>query len=142
MASDPHGRYVFDTNTLVSAFLFPESAPGQALATVLARGLVLASLETSAELAAVLGRSKFDRYLSAKRREELAAATVVASELIDVTSTIRECRDSKDDKFLELAVDGRAHAIVTGDSDLLALHPWRDIKILTSKSVLAYIAEV
>jgi uncharacterized protein len=41
------------------------------------------------------------------------------------------CRDSKDDKFVELAVAGHATYIVTGDSDLLALDPFRGIQILS-----------
>jgi putative PIN family toxin of toxin-antitoxin system len=112
------------------------------LAAILADGRLIASLETATELAAVLRRSKFDRYLTAKRREELAAATIAASEMIEVTSSIRECRDLGDDKFLELALDGNAEAIVTGDSDLLALHPWRGIKILTPHAALAFFASI
>ena len=38
---------------------------------------------------------------------------------------------SEDDKFLELAVNGQADLIVTGDADLLALNPFRDIPIVT-----------
>jgi predicted nucleic acid-binding protein len=36
-----------------------------------------------------------------------------------------------DDKFLEVALNGRPDVIVTGDADLLALHPWREITILS-----------
>lgn len=35
----------------------------------------------------------------------------------------------KDDKFLEVALNGRAEVIITGDADLLAMHPWRGIEI-------------
>ncbi len=48
-------------------------------------------------------------------------------------NAIRACRDPKDDKFLEVAVHGRADAIVTGDEDLLVLHPLRGIAILTPR---------
>lgn len=41
------------------------------------------------------------------------------------------CRASKDDKFLELAVNGWAGSIVNGDADLFALDPFRGIPILT-----------
>jgi len=41
-----------------------------------------------------------------------------------------------DDKLLELAVDGRADLIVTGDLDLLELHPFRGIAILTPNDYL------
>jgi len=47
------------------------------------------------------------------------------------------CRDPKDNKFLELAVAGEATHIVTGDSDLLVLNPFRDIAVLTPSEFLA-----
>ena len=50
---------------------------------------------------------------------------------IEVSRVVRECRDPKDDKFLEVALNGKADLIVTGGADLLALHPWRDIAILS-----------
>jgi len=55
---------------------------------------------------------------------------------VPVFTTIRVCRDPRDDKFLELAVDGRADLILTGDSDLLTLHPFRGIAILTPAQYL------
>jgi len=49
---------------------------------------------------------------------------------------IRECRDPKDDKFLEAAVNGRAGIVVSGDGDLLHMHPFRGISILTPSDYL------
>ena len=46
------------------------------------------------------------------------------------------CRDPKDDKFLDLAVSGQATHLVTGDPDLLALHPFRGIDIVTARAFL------
>lgn len=70
------GRFVLDTNTLVSAFLFSESAPGKCLDFALSHGQLLMSLDLATELADGLRREKFDRYLSRKRREELLAGTI------------------------------------------------------------------
>jgi predicted nucleic acid-binding protein len=56
--------------------------------------------------------------------------------LVDVTERVAACRDPKDDKFLELAVSGRASCIVSGDKDLLALHPFRGIAILNPAAFL------
>lgn len=123
------GRCVLDTNTLVSAFLFPNSNPGIVLTTVLERGTLLMSLETAEELASVLRREKFDRYLTRKGREELLAAAICESELVEVHSIIEECRDSSDNKILATAVDGNATTIISGDADLLVLNPYRDIQI-------------
>jgi putative PIN family toxin of toxin-antitoxin system len=61
-----------------------------------------------------------------------------AAKLVPIVSTIRACRDEDDNKFLDLAVDGRADLIVTGDDDLLALHPFRGIRILTPQQFLAF----
>lgn len=54
-----------------------------------------------------------------------------------ITHAVRACRDPKDDKFLELAVNGRADLIVTGDRDLLDLNPFRDIPIIAPAEYLA-----
>ena len=56
--------------------------------------------------------------------------------VVDPTETIHECRDPKDDKILELAVTAHASHIVTGDSDLLVLDPFREIKIVTAEEFL------
>jgi hypothetical protein len=49
---------------------------------------------------------------------------------------IKECRDEKDNNFLELAVSGNSDFIITGDNDLLVLNPFRNIQIITPKSFL------
>ena len=49
---------------------------------------------------------------------------------------MRDCRDPKDDKFLEVALNGRADLIVTGDADLLRMNAWRDIEILSPADYL------
>jgi putative PIN family toxin of toxin-antitoxin system len=57
-------------------------------------------------------------------------------EFVHIPSPIRACRDPRDDKFLELAVHGRADILITGDADLLALHPFQGIAILTPAAFL------
>ena len=58
------------------------------------------------------------------------AALIRDSALEDVVERIVVCRDPKDDHVLELAVNGQATCVVSGDNDLLTLHPFRDIPIL------------
>jgi predicted nucleic acid-binding protein len=41
------------------------------------------------------------------------------------------CRDAKDNKVLELALAAKASVIVASDADLLVLHPFRGIAIVT-----------
>jgi len=140
MISDAPDRIVIDTNSLVSAYLFPHSIPGQVLDVVLAKHRLLMSIEVATELTDVMRREKFDRFLSRRRREELVAGTIRESEFVETSSDITACRDAADNKFLELAVDGQASTMVTGDTDLLALHPFRGIQILTARDFLAQYA--
>lgn len=130
------GRYVLDTNVVVSGILFPDSVPSQALRKA-QTGEVLASDSTKMELIAVLDRSRFDRYLQATLRRELVSEFVGKCEPVSIHFPIRACRDPRDDKFLEVAVHGRADLIITGDADLIALHPFHGIEILTPASFLA-----
>lgn len=129
-------RFVFDTNTVISAALFRRSIPRQALDKALSIGSLLASEATTIELMAVFLRDKFDRYLQREKRELFLAYLLRQMILIDITQTVQASRDSKDDKFLDVAVNGQASVIVTGDSDLLVLHPFHSISILTPKEFL------
>jgi predicted nucleic acid-binding protein len=61
--------------------------------------------------------------------------------LVDIAEEVRLCRDPKDDKFLELVVSGRASSMVTGDQDLLVLHPFRGVPILTPAQFLAALSQ-
>jgi putative PIN family toxin of toxin-antitoxin system len=123
-------RCVFDTNVLVSALLLPDSKPRHALELALQKGKVLLSFATLAELYEVLGRKKFLRYIDEEDIRSFLAALTREAQWVEVEVRIAACRDPKDDKFLELAVSGSASHIVTGDADLLALHPFRGIEIL------------
>ena len=64
-------RFVFDTNVLISAFLFSQSKPCQALARSQDIGVLRFSSAAFSELEEVLYRPKFDRYLTGERRQEL-----------------------------------------------------------------------
>ena len=129
-------RFVFDTSVLVSAVLIENSHSAQAFRKARQAGEILLSLPTAEELNAVMGREKFNRYVTAEDRERFVAALIQAARLIEIAEHIAACRDPKDDKFLELAVCGHAACIVTGDEDLLALHPFREIRILTAAQFL------
>jgi putative PIN family toxin of toxin-antitoxin system len=133
-------RCVFDTNATVSALLFEQSVPGRAFHTVLDRGRILLSQATIVELSEVLGRTKFDRYVSREDRDLFLVMLLHDAEMVEVTEGIRECRDPDDDKFLELAVAGGASCVITGDADLLCLHPFRDIPILAPGPFLEFLA--
>jgi putative PIN family toxin of toxin-antitoxin system len=127
---------VFDTNVLVSALLFDRSTPAQAFFVALNVGEILVSADTIAELNDVLGREKFTQYVSEEERTRFLQSLLHEARLVEIREEIRACRDPKDDKFLELAVNGEADCIVSGDEDLLSLDPFRGIPILTPDKFL------
>lgn len=130
-------RLVLDTNLLVSAALIDHSVSRQAFNKARGEGTLLASQATFRELTSVLARPKFQKYVSETDRLRFVSLYRQAVEMIDVQEEIQACRDPRDDKFLELAVSGRAKAIITGDKDLLVLHPFRGIAILHLKDYLS-----
>lgn len=130
------GRAVVDTNILVSRLLFPRSTPGRAVRKVLGEGRLLASNATLTELADVLARPKLDPYISVVDRQTFLQQLARFVEMVPIIHMVRACRDPRDDMFLELALNGNADVIVTGDRDLLALNPFRGIGILTPAQYL------
>lgn len=46
--------------------------------------------------------------------------------------SIQDCRDSKDNFLLDLAVEANVDYLITGDKDLLELNPFRNIEIITA----------
>ena len=132
-------RCVFGTNTVVSATLFRGSVPERALSLALRIAAVLMSRELAGELNDVLSRPRFDRYADRENREEFLQDLVRQAESVEVTERVRACRDPKDDKILELAVNGRANYIVTSDDDLLDLNPFRGIAIVRPAEFLTIV---
>lgn len=71
-------------------------------------------------------------HISIEERQDFLRLLVRIAEPVTVSRGVRVCRDPKDDKFLEVAVNGRADLIVSGDDDLLVLDPFRGIPIVTA----------
>jgi putative PIN family toxin of toxin-antitoxin system len=129
-------RCVFDTNVIVSAALLAGSIPRQAFDKALDEGAILLSTPVLLELAEVLSRRKLNKYVLEEERMRFLVALLKETELIAVTETVTDCRDAKDNKFLELAISGKADYIVSGDNDLLVLNPFRGIPVLTPREFL------
>lgn len=129
--------FVFDTNILISAALFPSSINRQALDKALEFGKLAISKNTTDELLEVIFRKKFDKYFLNNEERLLFISKVEAnSRLFSPEISINECRDAKDNKFLELAISAEAACILSGDKDLLVMHPFRGIPILNSNKFL------
>ncbi len=129
-------RFIFDTNVIVSALLLKQSMARQAFDKARSTGDILLSVSTLEELSSVLQREKFNKYLSEEERLLFLTALVHEAELVEITETIGDCRDPKDNKFLEQAVSGQADCIVSGDEDLTSLHPFRHIPVLSPREFL------
>ena len=132
-------RVIFDTNVLVSRLLAAkESPPARAVRLVIeGAGAHLFSEATFQELGDVLSRAKFDPYLSREKRLHFLSEMRELSEFVTIDRTFSLCRDPRDNKFLDLAVCGNANYLVTGDEDLLTLHPFEGVSILSPVSFLA-----
>jgi uncharacterized protein len=128
---------VVDTNVLISRLLVPESISGRAVRSAVDGGQLLVSAATLEELAEVVGRAKFDPYLSIAERQEFIRLLGRVVEMVPIVRVVRACRDARDDKFLEVAVNGRADLMITGDRDLLALDPFMGIAIVSPAAYLA-----
>ncbi len=123
-------RFVIDTNVLVSSILIANSQSDLAFKKIRKLGNILFSEVTFQELQEVLNRPKFNRYVALNIRLQFLAKIKLDLEEIFITETINICRDPKDNKFLEVAVNGNANYLITGDQDLLVLNPFRNIEII------------
>lgn len=128
---------VLDTNTYVSGYIFTNSITAKALEKAQENYQLVFSEQTWAELTDVINRPKFDKYLDSSARFNILELLKEVAIFVEPTETITDCRDPKDNKFLELAVAAYAQYIVTGDIDLLILNPFRTIYILKSGDFLA-----
>ncbi len=126
-------RVVLDTNVAVSALLFHSGALSW-LRGAWREGSIrpLVSRETTTELMRVLAYPRFA--LNIDDQGDLLDEYLPCCEIVEIPvppPVIPECRDVFDRPFLELALAGRADALVTGDSDILALSDALAVPILS-----------
>jgi len=127
---------VFDANTVISAALSPNGTCRRALSVARARGSLALSDAVFGEIAQVLSRPSFASILTDNRREEILHLLEAAALWIEPKEIVADCRDAKDNCYLELALAARADIIISGDDDLLVLDPWRGIKVLRAARFL------
>jgi putative PIN family toxin of toxin-antitoxin system len=124
-------RLVVDTNIFVNAALKAASWPAGTLRWIDRYGGLLKSEITEHEVLAVLRRPRFAPKIAPSFLDNVRRI-LAAAELVTIAERLAVCRDPDDDKFLELAVNGKADVIVSGDADLLALETFRGIPIITA----------
>jgi putative PIN family toxin of toxin-antitoxin system len=129
-------RVVLDTNILVSALIFRGRLSG--VADLWKRKIIipLVSRETFEEFLAVLEYPKFSL-------DEAEKKAIVQEEVLPYFEVVEKpgpveniCRDPEDDKFLALAVSGKAEYLVSGDDDLCGMKKDRGTKILSATEFL------
>ena len=147
LAPSESRRVVFDTNVLVSLFVFTDSRFAPLLREVDdGRWIAFSNAACYAEFERVLAYPVFG--LSADRQAACARAwqtcLTVAPSPMETAVSLPRCKDRDDQKFLELARDAQAKCLVTADKALLKLAR-RDklrglFQIVTPEAALAELA--
>ncbi len=130
--------FVLDANVIVSAVLLPNSVARKAFDKACERGCVVVSEAIINELDDVLRRPRLNKYIHEEERIQFLMALLREAQLMRVNCTVTDCRDPKDNKYLELAVASQAACIISGDQDLLVLSPFRGIPVLTPREFLDF----
>jgi uncharacterized protein len=128
---------VFDISAVVSAALKIDSVPERALLRAEEVDVFALSAAVEAEIAEVLTRPRFAQAIPRERREHILEVLRGEAVWFDPSVRVTDCRDPKDDKYLELALAAGAETIVSSDDDLLVLHPWRGVRILRPADYLS-----
>lgn len=136
-------RAVVDTSVLIRALINPTGTVGTVGPVVL--GLrrdeyrLLYSTAFLDELVTAMGKPRLRarRGVTPNDIEDVVGLIRERGICIEPDLSVRACRDPNDDIFLQVAVAGRADAIVTGDKDLLVLDPFRGIPVVGPAVFLA-----
>lgn len=135
-------RAVADTNVVVSGLLW--HGPSRQILDAACEGKVelFTSAELLAELEEVLNREKFRERLQRAQVQVLDLVTGYAAlatliQPAEIEPVVR--RDPDDDAVIRCAVAAQAKAIVSGDSDLLAVHRYAEIEIIRAAEFLTRI---
>lgn len=135
---NPNKKVVFDCNVLISSLIRSDSTPAQAFDRARNHCDLITSEACIAEMRRIFYKEKFAHYFSREEVDIFLEVFIGVAEIVASKEQIQACRDPKDDKYLEAAVASEADCIVSGDPDLLALHPFRGIPILSPRDFLDF----
>ena len=136
-------RVVVDTNIFVSGIISPTGPPGRIL-QALQQGdfTLISSPSINAEVFDVLRRPRLKKYHLEEALFDIGTILYLQAELVQEKTKVRASPDPDNDKFLAVAVDGKAQYIVTGDkSGLLILEDFKGIPIVTARAFLQRLQE-
>ena len=125
---------VCDSNVYISAVVFGGVPRDVIMLAEQAHTRLLISPGLVAEVERVLER-KFE--WEQRRVRTICQPLWDAARLVKPVTGVSVCRDPQDNHLLALSLDGKASYLVTGDSDLLVLNPFRGIHIVTPARFLA-----
>ena len=123
-------RIIIDTNLWIS-FLISKNPVHIEFILLSEKFDVYFSNNLLEEFINVSSREKFRNYFPIEDILSLTHLLHKHSNFIEVLTNIKLCRDEKDDFLLNLAIDGKADYLITGDKDLLILQKIENTKILT-----------
>ena len=124
-------KIVIDTNVLISA-IFWTGKPKQLLNKV-RRGeaTFLISEDLLIEFKEVLMRKDKPFKLSLEEAERVVTEMRGIAQIVHPNSQVVVCKDERDNKVLECAIDGRAEYVISGDLHLLGLKSFKGVKIIS-----------
>jgi uncharacterized protein len=134
-------RAVLDANIYVSACIRPQGPPGRILRRLVddQSFQLVGSGAIFDEVRRSLTYPRVRRYLSLSH-EEIDRWVIALALIAEPTEGCLKLRavenDSDDDKYLVAALEGRAGYLVSGDSDLLELHEYKGVRIVTAREFL------
>jgi putative PIN family toxin of toxin-antitoxin system len=125
-------KVVIDTNIWIS-YLLGSLLQGMDEKILSKEIKVVVSDEMLKEISEVSSRPKFKNIFTAKRIKELFSLLDSYAIVVSPSQKVNVCRDGKDNFLLEVALEGEADYLVTGDEDLLVINTFQSTKIIRPK---------
>lgn len=124
-------KLVIDTNLWVSALLSKKTRDQLFKIIRNEEYEILTHPQLLNELEEVLKRPKIQKYVRQELVTDLLSLLQFRLNFVEFHSVLKVCRDEEDNYLLALALDNQADFLLTGDKDLLVLHPFREISIVS-----------
>jgi putative PIN family toxin of toxin-antitoxin system len=125
-------KVVIDTNIWIS-YLLGSLLQGMDEKILSKEIKAVVSDEMLKEISEVSSRPKFKNIFTAKRIKELFSLLDSYAIVVSPSQKVNVCRDGKDNFLLEVALEGEADYLVTGDEDLLVINTFQSTKIIRPK---------
>lgn len=129
-------KVVIDTNVYISGTFW--TGKPKKIINMAKKGeiSVVSSENLLEELNNVLTRKDKDFKLSEEEADKIIENIRSYAEIVKPTRRITVCRDTKDNKVIECAIEGKANYILSGDLDLKVLKEYQNIRIVSPNEFL------